>query len=150
MSTTTRWTSEDLESLPDDGTRYEIIDGELFMSKQPHFYHQDVCTRLLFVLENWNRSVNFGRAAGAPGLIFAEDNDVAPDIVCLSNARLAESLQSDGHLHTAPELVIEVLSRGSANERRDRDAKLNLYSRRGVGEYWIASWEIFSGIPIEE
>jgi hypothetical protein len=46
MSTTTRWTSADLESLPDDGNRYEIIDGELYMSKQPHFYHQDVCGEL--------------------------------------------------------------------------------------------------------
>ena len=141
MSTTTRWTSKDLESLPDDGTRYEIIDGELFMSKQPHFYHQDVCSRLSIKLGTWSMSTHLGSVAGAPGLIFAEDDDVAPDLVWISNERLAESLQSDGHLHTAPELVIEVLSPGRANERRDREAKLNLYSRRGVGEYWIASWQ---------
>ena len=141
MSTTTRWTSKDLESLPDDGTRYEIIDGELFMSKQPHYYHQDVCTRLSVNLGNWSMSTHLGSVAGAPGLIFAEDDDVAPDLVWISNERLAESLQSDGHLHTAPELVIEVLSPGRANEQRDREAKLNLYSRRGVGEYWIVSWQ---------
>ena len=46
MSTTTRWTSADLERMPEDGNRYEIIDGELYMSKQPHFYHQDVCGEL--------------------------------------------------------------------------------------------------------
>lgn len=39
-----------------------------------------------------------------------------------------------------PELAIEVLSPGSANERRDREAKLGLYSRRGVDEYWIVDW----------
>ena len=141
MSTTTRWTSKDLESLPDDGTRYEIIDGELFMSKQPHFYHQHVCSHLHVALAVWDSSSNLGQVVEAPGLIFAEDDDVAPDLVWLSHARLAESLQSDGHLHTAPELVIEVLSPGRANERRDRETKLKLYNRRGVGEYWIASWQ---------
>lgn len=141
MSTTTRWTSKDLDSLPDDGTRYEIIDGELYMSKQPHYYHQDVCTQLLGLLWDWDRSANLGRVVAAPGLIFAEDDDVAPDLVWLSNERLAESLKPDGKFHSAPELVIEVLSPGRANERRDREAKLKLYDRRGVSEYWIVSWQ---------
>jgi Uma2 family endonuclease len=141
MSTTTRWTSRDLESLPDDGTRYEIIDGELFMSKQPHFYHQDVCMELSAVLWNWDKIANLGRVVGAPGLIFADDDDVAPDLVWISNDRLIASLKADGKLHDAPELVIEVLSPGSVNERRDREAKLKLYSRRGVSEYWIVSWQ---------
>ncbi len=141
MSTTTRWTSADLESLPDDGNRYEIIDGELYMSKQPHFYHQDVCTELLAVLWNWNSAANLGRVVLAPGLIFAEDDDVAPDLVWISNDRLTACLKADGKLHDAPELVIEVLSPGRVNERRDREAKLKLYSRRGVSEYWIVSWQ---------
>lgn len=76
----------------------------------------------------------------APGLIFAEDDDVAPDIVWISRERLATALAEDGKLHAAPELIIEVLSPGAANERRDRVAKLNLYSRRGVQEYWIIDW----------
>ena len=46
----------------------------------------------------------------------------------------------DGKLHAAPELIIEVLSPGAANEKRDREAKLKLYSRRGVEEYWIVDW----------
>ena len=141
MSTTTRWTSADLESLPDDGTRYEIIDGELFMSTQPSFYHQAVCTKLLVVLSNWDMAANTGRVVMAPGLIFAEDDDVAPDILWISNERLAACLKSDGKLHDAPELVIEVLSPGRANEKRDREAKLGLYSRRRVNEYWIVSWQ---------
>ena len=141
MSTTTRWTSADLESLPDDGTRYEIIDGELYMSKQPHFYHQDICGLLLVALSNWNKETKLGRVVMAPGLIFAEDDDVAPDLVWVSNDRLIECLKADGKLHDAPELIVEVLSPGRANERRDREAKLKLYSRRGVIEYWIVSWQ---------
>src|SRR5213592_1294498 len=103
MSTTTRWTSRDLESLPDDGTLYEIIDGELYMSTQPHFYHQFVCSELLGELWNWNRTANLGRAVFAPGLIFAEDDDVAPDVVWISNDRLSASLKADGKFHDAPE-----------------------------------------------
>ena len=55
MSTTTRWTSADLETMREDGTRYEIIDGELYMSKQPHANHQDVCAEILGELREWNK-----------------------------------------------------------------------------------------------
>jgi len=140
MSTTTRWTSADLERMPDDGNRYEIIDGDLYMSKQPHFYHQDVCGELQGELWNWNRATQLGRVVFAPGIIFAEDDDVAPDVVWVSNERLKTALGADGKFHEAPELVIEVLSPGRANERRDREAKLHLYLRRGVSEYWIVNW----------
>jgi len=74
-------------------------------------------------------------------VIFAEDDDVAPDLVWVSKQRLAALLGPEGHLHAAPDLVLEVLSPGTANERRDREVKLKLYSRRGVREYWIASWQ---------
>ena len=77
----------------------------------------------------------------APGLIFAEDDDVAPDVVWISKERLAVALKNDGWLHSAPELVIEVLSPGSANENRDYEVKRKLYSRQGVKEYWIVSWQ---------
>ena len=46
----------------------------------------------------------------------------------------------DGKLHAAPELVVEILSPGATNQRRDREAKLKLYAREGVGEYWIVDW----------
>ena len=58
-----------------------------------------------------------------------------------SHERLASALDQTGHLHTAPEMVVEVLSPGSAHECRDREVKLKLYSRRGVSEYWIVDWQ---------
>ena len=61
-------------------------------------------------------------------------------MVWISYERLTTALQPDGKLHTSPELVIEVLSPGSENERRDREVKLKLYSRRGADEYWIINW----------
>ncbi len=141
MTTKPRFTPADLESFPDDGKRYEIIDGELYVSTQPHLYHQFVCNQVAFKLQEWSqRTGDASRAVGAPGLIFADDDDVAPDVVWISSQRLAAALAADGKLHAAPELIIEVLSPGRANEKRDRDAKLKLYSRRGVDEYWIVDW----------
>ena len=139
-TTAPRFTSADLESFPDDGKRYEIIDGELYVSKQPHFYHQFVCTRVWSKLQQWSDQSGDGAAVIAPGLIFADDDDVAPDVIWVSSRRMATTLGEDGKFHAAPELIVEVLSPGAANEKRDRDAKLKLYSRRAVDEYWIIDW----------
>jgi Uma2 family endonuclease len=58
----------------------------------------------------------------------------------MSKARREHALDAAGHFTVAPELVVEVLSYGPRNERRDREAKLKLYSRQGVHEYWIVDW----------
>src|SRR6516225_6151761 len=116
MASSTRWGSSDLEVLPDDGKRYEIIDGELYVSKQPHWYHQLVCGRLFFHLQVWSNESQAGIPTQAPGVIFADDDDVAPDVIWISNSRLHTALGADGKLHAAPELVIEVLSPGTMNE----------------------------------
>ncbi len=142
MSTALRWTSADLDTLPDDGKRYEIIEGELYMSKQPHWHHQETCSQITTLLRLWNKQTGLGQALIAPGVIFADDDDVAPDVVWISQARRDAALEADGKLHAAPELAIEVLSWGSANEKRDRETKLKLYSRRGVQEYWIVDWSV--------
>ena len=145
MASTVHWTSADLVALPhDEWTRYEIIGGELFVSKQPHFYHQHVCGNVYHLLQTWNARTQLGQTIFAPGLIFADDDDVVPDVAWLSNQRLVDALGSDGKLHSAPELIIEVLSPGAKNERRDREAKMRLYSRRGVREYWILDWKLQS------
>ncbi len=140
MSTALRWTSADLMALPDDGKRYEIIDGELYMSRQPHWHHQRACVKICTALDTWSGQTGAGEVNFAPGVIFADDDDVAPDVVWISHDRRATALGPEGHLHTAPELVIEVLSPGGANARRDREVKLKLYSRRGVLEYWLVDW----------
>lgn len=141
VSTSLRFTVDDLEVMTEDGKRYEIIDGELYVSSQPDYVHQQVSGDVWLLLQNWSHVTNSGEACLAPGVIFADDDAVAPDVIWMSWPRLLQARRpGDGHLHAAPELVIEVISPGSANERRDRVAKLKLYSRRGVDEYWIADW----------
>lgn len=137
----TRWTTDLVEQMPHiEGERYEIIDGELYVTTQPHARHQATCSNICFELTTWGRATGLGRALPAPGLVYAADEAVAPDVVWVSRARLSNILDPDGKLHESPELVIEVLSPGKANEERDREKKLALYSRRGVLEYWIADW----------
>jgi Uma2 family endonuclease len=140
METTKKFTSADLELMPDDGNRYEIIEGELYVSRLPSVEHQYTCSRLVQFLGEWSEEDGTGVAFIAPGLVFADDDDVAPDVVWVSHERLAEAIDKAGHLRKAPELVIEVLSPGKTNEYRDRKAKLRLYSRREVQEYWIVDW----------
>ncbi len=138
-----RWTTTDIDLLPEnEGTRYEIVDGELFMTRAPHWRHQETCGNIYLELKNWSRSSGLGRATINPGILFTDTDNVIPDVVWASNERLAVLLDEAGHLTGAPELVVEVLSPGTENERRDREAKLKLYSSRGVQEYWIADWRL--------
>lgn len=139
---TEHWTSADLANFPENGYRYEIIGGELHVSKQPHYHHQYTCGQIFYFLQGWSLQTNLGQAVFAPGLIFADDDDVAPDVIWISFERRAAALNRDGKLHLAPELAVEVLSPGSTNLTRDRKTKLALYSRRGVQEYWIVDWMI--------
>lgn len=142
MATTTalHWTSADLASLPDDGRRYEIIDGELYMSRSPHYEHQRACTRIGRKLDDWCEQTRLGEAVVGPGIIFDDDDDVIPDVAWVSREQRDQLLDAEGHFRGAPELVIEVLSFTGSNARRDREAKLKLYSRRAVDEYWIVDW----------
>ena len=162
MKTTTvkeiRFTTADLELLPDNGDRYEVIDGELFVTRSPHWNHNKAASRLCNALDSWALSAEgFGEAVTTPGVVFDLENAVEPDAVWVADkVRLPELLDSAGHLTQAPEIVIESLSPGEKNERRDqpkagtpwsakqalrdREVKLKLYSIRGVREYWIVDW----------
>jgi Uma2 family endonuclease len=138
QTTPVRWTTADLELFAGDRkNRYEIIDGELFVTRSPHWEHQSSCGNIVTVLNNWSDETGLGKAAIAPGIIFSDADNVIPDVVWASHERLERLLDEAGHLTGAPELVVEVLSPGEKNEKRDRESKLKLYSVQGVQEYWI-------------
>jgi Uma2 family endonuclease len=138
-----RWTSADIELLAaDEWKRYEIIDGELFVTRAPHIGHQDASGKIYLELQIWSQASGLGKAFITPGIIFSDSDNVIPDVIWISNQRLAQLVDEEGHLTGAPELIVEILSSGSANERRDRDAKLKLYSKQGVQEYWIVNWQL--------
>ncbi|WP_055075644.1 Uma2 family endonuclease [Pseudanabaena sp. 'Roaring Creek'] len=134
------WTSADLELLPENGNRYEIINGELFVTRAPHWKHQTTCGNFYAKLKVWSDQTQLGYAAIGAGVIFGDKDDVIPDVVWVSKVKYEALIDDAGHLLGAPDLAIEILSVGTENERRDREVKLKLYSSQGVLEYWIADW----------
>ncbi|MBZ8182999.1 Uma2 family endonuclease [Oscillatoria salina] len=141
INTPIRFTTKDLELITDEGKHYEIINGELFVTKSPHWNHNKAVGRLYSALDNWTLTSGFGEAVPFPGIVFDEENAVEPDAVWIADLeRLNQILDQAGHLTQAPDLVIESLSAGSKNQRRDKELKLRLYSVRGVKEYWIVDW----------
>ncbi|HAN46714.1 MAG TPA: hypothetical protein DCQ32_09220, partial [Cyanobacteria bacterium UBA8156] len=136
------WVSADLALLPDNGDRYEIVEGELFVARAPHWQHQAVCLNFCVALKAWSQATAAGYVGMGTGMVFGDQDNVIPDVVWLSRERYTALVDESGHLRGAPELVIEVLSAGAENERRDREVKLKLYSIHGVQEYWLADWRL--------
>src|SRR6267142_4868081 len=129
-------TVDDLEAMPEDGNRYEVIEGELFVSRAPGLTHQIVATNVVALIGNYLRQNPIGTVVATPGLILDQYSGVIPDIVFFSHERGAEIIAKE-RLSAAPELVLEILSPGRENVARDRIAKRQLYSKFGVQEYWI-------------
>lgn len=134
-----RWTVREVELLPQSGDlRYEIIDGELFVTRAPHRDRQDVVGQICTALNVWSFETRAGKAYTTPGLAISESDNVIPDVIWVSTERLAAPADESGHFTGCPELTVEVLSAGAENIRRDREAKLAFYAKQGVREYWIA------------
>ena len=86
-----RWTSADLEILAtDEWKRYEIIDGELFVTRVPHFMHQGAAGKICVQLLAWSQTTDLGQPLTAPGIIFSDADNVIPDVIWISNERLAQ------------------------------------------------------------
>lgn len=134
-------TVADLDALPDDdGNRYELIEGELFVSCAPGLTHQIVSDNLVHLIRNYLDKNPIGTVVSTIGLILSEYSGVIPDIVFFRHES-AQRVVSGERLTSAPELVIEILSSGSENIRRDRVDKYQLYGKYGVAEYWLVDRE---------
>lgn len=130
--------------MPDDGgwKRYEIINGELLVTRALHILHQSAGGNIHFELEAWSRQTQLGKPYQTPGVIFSPNDAVIPDVVWISKERLVNGIDEAGHLVITPELMVEILSPGERNEQRDKEFKLKLYSLYGVQEYWIVNWQL--------
>ena len=129
-----------LDAAPPDGNRYELIKGKLYVSAAPSYFHQAVILNLAIAIREYLRLHPIGDVAAGIGIVFDPFNAVVPDLIFITKARKARLL-AGGRLVGAPELVVEVLSPGTANEGRDRHLKRELYSEYGVEEYWVFDLE---------
>jgi Uma2 family endonuclease len=132
-------THEDLVSLPDDGNRYEIINGELIVTPAPLVRHQRVVVNLAVLLRLFLTQHNIGEVLVAPFDVVLGPNDVVqPDLLVIGSeqGRLKDSQNA---FEGSPRLVVEILSPSS--QRTDLVRKMALYARTGVPEYWMVDPE---------
>lgn len=132
------YTYEDYRTLPEDmSRRYELLHGELYMVPAPTTRHQRISRRLETILDRHVSSLRLGEVFDAPvDVILGEGRErevTQPDMLFITQAR-REIIKLHG-IEGAPDLVVEILSEGSAE--RDRGYKRTLYARSGVSEYWI-------------
>lgn len=127
-----RWTLEELHSLPDDGNRYELIAGDLFVTPPPSVGHEDVLVALTRILTPYVERWGLGRIYTPRAVIRARGSEVEPDRMVRPTGARPASEWSDLPL---PILVIEVVS--GATRRRDHLQKRELYLDLGIPEYWI-------------
>jgi len=133
-----KMTIEEWSRLPEDGNRYELIDGELFVSPSPRPKHQDVSANLVKFLLPFVERKKLGKVYYAPFDVFLEPGSstcVEPDILFIAAHRLHLIDEKKGMIG-APELVVEIFS--ESTWRVDMREKKDLYRRTGVQEYWMA------------
>ncbi len=131
------WTYADYLNFPDDGRRYEIIAGELYMSNAPNSDHQSAVTEISRQVANFVIAHKLGKVLVAPFEVHLSETSrpVQPDVLFVKAARWPNSKIQffDG----APDVVVEVISPSSS--RLDRVIKFTAYEKAGVAEYWIVN-----------
>ena len=130
---TRRWTSADLESLPDDGNRYEVLDGELFVTPQAEYGHQYVAAAIARILFDYCHAHGIGEVVG-PGAVVWAKNELQPDVQVIPGRHdpLRKTKWRD---LPRPMLVVEVLS--DSTRWRDVGKKRDAYLRLKIPTYWI-------------
>ena len=133
MATETRpWTRADLERLPDDGNRYEVVRGELFVTPPPSTRHEDLVYVVADILRRYIEPTKLGEVRVGRNAVVYEGSQLEPDI--LVRTRIVPTPATWDAMPT-PFLIVEVLS--PSTRRRDLIDKRSLYVDAGVAEYWI-------------
>jgi Uma2 family endonuclease len=128
------FTYQDYLDLPEDGNRYEVINGELIMVAAPNTGHQIISAYIEVELYNFVKTKQLGQVLDAPiDVILSESNVVQPDILFISKEN--SSIITEKNIAGAPDLIIEIISPSSAYY--DLLEKKELYAVHGVREYWI-------------
>ena len=133
MPTASGWTYERYASLPDDGNRYEVIDGEVCVTPAPGTRHQEVAAELFVKLKAYVDQYRLGTMMWDIDLLFAPRQYLRPDMLFVPTAAVAGLVERG--MEARPGLVVEVLSAGSG--RFDRVLKPKRYRDFGVPEYWV-------------
>ncbi len=132
---TKKLTADFIWESPDDDNRYEVIDGDLYVTPPPRWGHQSAASNLFLILANHIKLHDLGWIVFAPtGVVLDEGTGVQPDILFI--AREHADLISERGVEGPPDLVIEILS--PSTQRTDRTVKMAKYAAAGVPHYWLA------------
>lgn len=133
---TKRWTLEEIHSLPDDGNKYELVRGELFVTPPPSEDHETILARLSRILDPYAAENGLGMVYHPRSVMRFEGSEVEPDLM----VRQPRTDKGRDWVHApTPILIVEVLS--GSTRRRDLVQKRDLYLDAGVPEYWIVDPE---------
>ena len=128
------WTRRDLDRLPDDGNRYEVVDGALFVTPAPSAAHQRIVAALSALITPFVVANGVGVVHQARSVMVDAASQVEPDLMVLPPATFEAWEEAP-----VPILVVEVLSQ--TTRRRDLEDKRRFYLAKGVEEYWIVDRE---------
>lgn len=131
-----RWTLDEVHSLPDDGNKYELIHGELFVTPSPSDEHETILARLSAVLVPYVQANGLGLVYYPRAVFRFEGSEVEPDLMVRSPAR---GIGNAWERAALPILIVEVAS--PATYRRDRTYKKDFYGDAGIPEYWMVDPE---------
>ena len=130
----TTWNYARWEQLPDDGNRYEVIDGVLYMTTAPSIFHQWIITQLFRFVGLPAQDAGLAYPFTAPiGVLMPGCDPVQPDFLLVRRANAV--IIHDRRIRGVPDLIVEILS--PSNPEQDTDTKRGTYARAGVPEYWI-------------
>ena len=129
---TGRWTLAELDRLPTDSNKYELVDGELFVTPAPSHAHERLATVLHGILFPYVLEHRLGSIYRPRAVIRTSDSEVEPDLMVRPDTAQPEVKWESVPM---PSLVVEVLSRTTG--RRDKSEKRTFYLRCGIPEYWI-------------
>jgi len=139
MRISTKFTYEDLQHIPPDRNRYEIVDGELIVTPAPKTLHQRIVGNLHGHLWQYARQHGLGEVFVAPyDVVLSPYTVLEPDVLFVSRVRGPQI--TEDNLIGPPDLVVEVLS--ETTRRMDREIKLKQYALHGVSEYWLVDPEV--------
>jgi Uma2 family endonuclease len=134
MRISTKFTYDDLQHMPPDRNRYEIIDGDLLVTPAPIPLHQRVVANLGSALHHFTRERLLGEVFFAPcDIVFSASTVLEPDLLFISRSRL--HIIGEKNITGPPDLVVEVLSESTAHVDRELKPKQNAFY--GVPEYWL-------------
>ena len=134
-----KWTLAEMHRLPEDGNKYEVVFGELFVTPPPSVDHEDIAARLSAILTPYVQAERLGYVYHPRAVVRFKGSEVEPDLYVRQRVADPKGNDRDWNRAPVPILVVEILSHYT--RRRDREQKKELYMELGVAEYWIVDPE---------